>query len=103
MILRDFGHMRSVTTVRPPTQKHRAGIWESMLGAIYAMNAAGEVRYFGHDYEAAFAFLGDVEDVRSSRFHNTWRKQSPYGQRSGVEHARPRHKQHVWFVRDVQA
>lgn len=41
-----------------PTRAHRPALWECMLGTVYAMNAAGEARYFDYDYEAAQAFAG---------------------------------------------
>ena len=41
-----------------PTRKHRAAIWECMLGTVYAMNDAGEVRYFDYKWDEAVAFAG---------------------------------------------
>ena len=41
-----------------PTLRHRPAIWECMLGTVYAMNDAGETRYFDYDYEAALEHAG---------------------------------------------
>lgn len=89
---------RSTARRMPPTKKHRAGIWENMLGTVYAMNTAGEVQYFDYDYKAALAFVGEVEDVRVS-------KHVPYRTRIGSNgqnesYMLPRAGQAVWFVLD---
>lgn len=41
-----------------PTLKHRPAIWECMLGTVFARNAAGQVKYFDYDWDAARAFAG---------------------------------------------
>ena len=41
-----------------PTKKHVPAIWECMLGTVYAMNTAGEARYFDYDYDAAKQWAG---------------------------------------------
>lgn len=41
-----------------PTIKHRPAIWECMLGTVYAMNDAGEIRYFDYKWDEAVAFAG---------------------------------------------
>lgn len=51
-----------------PTQKHRPAIWEGILGAVYAMNDANQVQYFGHDWDGAREFAGVTED-RDLRLH----------------------------------
>lgn len=83
-----------------PTRRHRAALWENMLGTVYAMNPAGETRYFDYDYAAALAFVGKVEDVRVARFART----SPFGTAGKVydDYTRPRTGQFVWFVVDAQ-
>lgn len=45
-----------------PTQGHRPAVWETMLGAVDAMNPDGEVRHFGYDYAAAIAFAEVAAD-----------------------------------------
>ncbi len=49
-----------------PTKKHRAAIWECMLGTVHAQNDAGEVKYFDYNYKEAKAFAG-VEAQRDPR------------------------------------
>jgi hypothetical protein len=73
-----------------PTQHHRPGLWENMLGTVYAMNDAGEVRYFDYDYEAARAFAGADEADRDPRQARAARSYSGTGPRKG---------QHVLYVR----
>jgi hypothetical protein len=55
--------------VAAPTRNHRPAVWECMLGTVYALNDAGECRYFDYDHAAALAFAGvDVKaDNRSHR------------------------------------
>jgi hypothetical protein len=57
-----------------PTQKHRPAVWECMLATVYAMNDAGEVRYFDYDWDAAVEWAGVREDGRDPRtFKNPFR------------------------------
>lgn len=92
---------RSKAVKKAPTKRHRAALWENMLGTVYAMNPAGEVRYFDYDYEEAVKFIGaNITDVRVAKFD---RRTSPYGQRSGADYVTPRQKQVVWFVIDDEA
>lgn len=53
-----------------PTKKHRPAVWENMLGTVYAMNDAGQVRYFDFDWDAARAFAGVApeRDPRTSKW-----------------------------------
>lgn len=74
-----------------PTQRHRAAIWENMLGTVYAANDAGEVKYFDFDWDAARAYAEvDAEgaDPRVARCPNA---------HGGVD--RPRKGQLVLYVR----
>ena len=52
-----------------PTRKHRPAIWECILGTVYAMNDAGEVRYFDYKWDDAVAFAGVTpeRDPRTAR------------------------------------
>ena len=52
-----------------PTKKHRPAIWEGMLGTVYAMNEAGETKYFDYDWDDAKAHAGipDKTDIRLYR------------------------------------
>ena len=58
-----------------PTKRHRPAIWENMLGAVYACNDKGEVRYFDYRWDEARAFAGadredaDLRVARCSRFY----------------------------------
>jgi len=54
---------------RPPTRNHRPAIWEAMLGTVYAMNDAGEIKSFGRNYEKAIAFSGADDASRDPRLH----------------------------------
>ena len=51
------------------TQKHRALLWENMLGTVRSRNPDGEVRYHDYDYEAAHAWieLDKYTDLRVCR------------------------------------
>lgn len=77
-----------------PTQKHRAAMWEGMLGTVYARNAEGKVKYFDYDWAGAREFAGvEVEgaDPRLARFDGMTRvAPEGYG---------PRRGQWVLFVR----
>jgi hypothetical protein len=50
-----------------PTKAHRKAIWESMLGAVYAQNDEGEIKYFDYDWAGARAFAGVEEQGRDPR------------------------------------
>jgi len=93
-----FSIFRSTARKAMPTKRHRAAIWENMLGTVYAMNAAGEVRYFDYDYKAAVAFVGDVEDVRAHRYVAYRTRIGSNG--NNESYMLPRHGQFVWFVLD---
>lgn len=56
-----------------PTKKHRAAIWECMLGTVFAMNPKGDIRYFDYDWDKAkeFAQLGD--DLRIAKHAGEYR------------------------------
>lgn len=61
-----------------PTLKHRPAIWEMMLGTVYAMNDAGEVRYFDYNWEGARAFAGVDEPDRDPRHSRALRGHLDY-------------------------
>ena len=50
----------------PPTLKHRPAIWEGILRTVYAMNEAGETKYFDYDHAAAkvHAGIANKQDIR---------------------------------------
>ena len=100
MTLNALSVFRSTATKAKPTKRHRAGLWENMLGTVYAMNAAGEVRYFDYDYAAAVAFIGPVADVRAARYHEFSMRTGSNG--NNDEYQLPRPNQFVWFVLDVK-
>lgn len=58
-----------------PTLKHRAAIWECLLATVYARNAAGEVRYFDYDWDAAREFAGVALEGSDPR---VWRSDRAY-------------------------
>ena len=91
---------RSTATKALPTKRHRAGIWENMLGTVYAMNAAGQVEYFDYDYAAAVAFVGPVTDVRAAKYRDFSMRTGSNG--SNESYQLPRAGQLVWFVLDVE-
>jgi len=62
---------------RKPTRGHRPAIWEVMLGTVYAMNDAGEIKSFGRNYEEAIAFSGAAEEGRDPRLHKLKNKIRP--------------------------
>ena len=73
----------------PPTKKHRPAVWECMLGAVYALNAAGECRYFDYDFKGALAFAGVDKAALDNRVAKVTR-QTNYGYvRSGCSEANP--------------
>jgi len=53
---------------KPPTRGHRPALWECMLGTVYALNEAGECKYFDYDHTAAAAFAG-VTLTADNRLH----------------------------------
>jgi hypothetical protein len=59
---------------RTITKRHRALVWENMLGTVYAKNAAGQVQYFDYDYAAAHSWAGTAgcSDLRVSRAPETY-------------------------------
>lgn len=78
-----------------PTRHHRPGLWENMLGTVYAQNRAGEVRYFDYDWAEAIAFIGPVEDIRA------YRVKMYDGVSRPNEHPVPPGKL-IWFVKDKE-
>ncbi len=98
-----FATFRAVARKMAPTKQHRAAIWENMLGTVYAMNKAGETRYFDYDYAAAVAFVGPVQDVRVARYRPYRMRLYPVGLLNvidDVDYQLPRAGQFVWFARD---
>jgi hypothetical protein len=84
---------------KPPTKKHRPAVWENMLGTVYAMNEAKEVRYFDYDYDAALDFAG--YGSLSDRDPRTARKTLPYRYTNGASHEEPRKGQMVlWILKE---
>ena len=59
-----------------PTLKHRPAIWEAILGTVYAMNDAGETKYFDYDWNAAKAHanIASKQDIRlfKNKRHVRW-------------------------------
>lgn len=54
-----------------PTKKHKAAVWEGILGAVYAADPAGNVRYFDMDWNAALEYAqvdGEDADLRVYRY-----------------------------------
>jgi hypothetical protein len=41
-----------------PTQKHRPVLTFGILGTVYGISPAGEVKYFDYDWDGALAFAG---------------------------------------------
>lgn len=81
----------------PPTKAHRPAVWECMLGTVYAMNAAGECRYFDYDHAAALAFSGAKSDGAEPRLA---RVKEPKGWiRKGATDANPRRGRLVLWVK----
>jgi len=90
-----------------PTKQHRPAVWENMLGTVYAMNEAKEVRYFDYDYEAALVFAGltraKLMDLSTELDLRTARKTLPYRYTNGASHEEPRKGQMVLWVRKEAA
>jgi hypothetical protein len=63
---------------KPPTQAHRPAIWENMLGTVYAMNDAGEIKYFDFDWDGAREFAG-VTPEGDPRIHREKLRIRPSG------------------------
>ncbi len=61
------GPYAGAARLKKPTQKHRPAMWEGILGAVYAMNDAREIKYFDFNYEGARAWCGIDEDGRDPR------------------------------------
>lgn len=79
-----------------PTRRHRPAVWEAMLGTVYAMNAAREVRYFDYDHAAAVEFAGLGDDVRWGKRPKAW---GPCRwARSGATEAEPGFKLALWTI-----
>lgn len=93
---RALAEFRARARRRRPTRQHRPGLWENMLGTVYAMNRDGEVRYFDYDYADAVRFVGDVDDVRTARYDRYVGRMA--GKWSAFD--RPRVGQLVWYVKD---
>ena len=54
-----MGSYLGISALRaPPLKNYRPAMWENMFGTVYAMNDAGEVKYFDYDHDAAKAFAG---------------------------------------------
>lgn len=46
----------SLGSKKKVTKAHKPILWETMLGAVSAMNLDGEVKYFDYDYEGAITW-----------------------------------------------
>jgi len=53
-----INRLRDQADRKPPTLKHRPAITFGILGTCYGINAAGEVRYFDYNWEAALEYAG---------------------------------------------
>lgn len=87
-----------------PTQKHRPAVWENMLGTVYALNDAGECKYFDFKYEEALAFAGvNPKDaaVRDSRLHRVTLDRRRSYVRSGCAEGNPQLGKLVLWVRKL--
>lgn len=83
-----------------PTQEHRPAVWEGILGTVYAMNAAREIRAFDYDYEAARRFAGVEREGADPRL-------APHGPRvrygrGNAPELQPRRGQPVLWIRDEE-
>jgi hypothetical protein len=67
-----------------PTLEHEPAIWENMLGAIYAANPAGVVKYFDYKWEEAkeWARISEGQDPR------LWRDR--YGEKRSIHWSQER-------------
>ena len=84
-------------TVKPPTRKHRPAVWECMLGTVYALNTAGECRYFDYDHAGALAFAG-VSPGADNRLYRVTPLLNYQYVKSGPTEANPRVGQRVLWV-----
>jgi hypothetical protein len=66
-----FAAFRASARKMKSTQRHRAALWENMLGTVYAANKERTVAYFDYDYELALLHIDAHSDVRVYRL--------PYG------------------------
>ena len=73
-LLREVGISLERYNNNKPTKKHRAVIWENILGTVYARNEDGEIKYFDSDWEGAaeFANLENAEDIRIAKFKRSY-------------------------------
>lgn len=83
-----------------PTRGHRPAVWEAMLGAVYALNSAGECRYFDYDHAGALAFAGVVEGA-DNRLHPITKLLNFQYVKSGPAEANPRVGRQVLWVPKV--
>ena len=51
-----------------PTLDHRPAMWENILGTVYAMNAAGEIKYFDYKWQEALDFSGALAEGADPRW-----------------------------------
>lgn len=102
VVPRNYRELLAAARKLTPTKAHRLGLWEAMLGTLYAMNKAGEAKYFDYDRDKAFAFLGKVCDVRVARF-NRWTMHSGASVEVSQGHRFPNQGQWVWFVKDKES
>lgn len=83
-------------TLKPT--KHRPAVWENMLGTVYALNDAGECRYFDYNVDAALEFAG-VTPERDPRAFRVVRGEKCRYIRKGATEAEPREGKMVLWVR----
>lgn len=93
----DTTFLKVPCTVRPPTRKHRPAVWECMLGTVYALNDAGECRYFDYDHEGAKAFAGVAVDA-DNRLHRITKLLNFQYVRTGPPESNPRVGQRVLWI-----
>jgi len=51
-------YLDRIFSVKKPTQSHRPGVWEAILGTVYAMNENKEIKNFDYDWSGALKFAG---------------------------------------------
>lgn len=85
-----------------PTKDHRPGVWENMLGTVYAMNHEKKIKYFHYDHEEAKKYAGVHHPEADPRLHKVDRHAygKPHGEYSyhGLD-AAPRHGKTVLWVK----
>lgn len=54
--------MRHAASQLPPTLKHRPALTFGILGTVYGVSPAGEVKYFDYDWAGALKFAGVCDD-----------------------------------------